>query len=200
MTELSAPERALAHIAQVLSRLGRSYALIGGLAVSVRGEVRFTRDVDIVVVVIDDDDAEALIFKLRTEGYAPLATVEHKRHHRLATARLGSPSGVVVDLMFSNCGIEREIVDRATTVDLPNIRTLPVASSEELVAMKVLSMTDARLQDRLDVQQLLTHGTVDLERVRANLSLIVERRYERDQDLEEKLQSLLEVVDRSSHS
>jgi hypothetical protein len=195
MPETSAPERALEAIAKVLTQLGRSYALIGGLAVSVRGEVRFTRDVDLVVLVTDDVDAEALIFELRSTGYTPLATVEHKRHRRLATARLASPESVVVDLMFSNCGIESEIVARATSIDLPNIEGLPVACSEELVAMKVLSMTEARLQDRLDVQQLLKHATIDLRRVRANLRLIVERRYERDQDLEAKLDSVLQVLD-----
>jgi hypothetical protein len=44
-----APELALAAIYGELVRLGRRFALVGGLAVSVRAEVRFTRDVDIVV-------------------------------------------------------------------------------------------------------------------------------------------------------
>lgn len=195
MTEPSAPERALADIADVLVRLGRPFALIGGLAVSVRGEIRFTRDVDLVVLVSDDADAETLIFDLRAEGYLPVATVEHTRHGRLATARLASSVGVVVDLMFANCGIEPEIVDRATMVRFEDVGTIPVASSEELVAMKVLSMTDKRLQDRLDAQRLIAHGTVDLERVRGNLRLIAERRYERGQDLEAKLRDLLKARD-----
>lgn len=196
MTEASAPELALAAIAENLSRLGRSYALIGGLAVSVRGEIRFTRDVDLVVLVQDDADAEKLIFDLRSAGYTPVATVEHTRHHRLATARLASPNAVVVDLMFANCGIEPEVIDRSTIIHLPAVGHIPVASSEELVAMKVLSMTDARLQDRLDAQQLLKHGTVDLERVQENLERIAERRYERGQDLRAKLDGLLQTLHR----
>jgi len=52
-----APELALAAICGELVRLGRRFALVGGLAVSVRAEVRFTRDVDIVVLVADDPDA-----------------------------------------------------------------------------------------------------------------------------------------------
>jgi hypothetical protein len=43
-----APERALAAIARELTERGRRFALVGGLAVSVRAEVRFTRDVDSV--------------------------------------------------------------------------------------------------------------------------------------------------------
>lgn len=66
--------------------------------------MRFTRDVDIVVAVEDDDAAERLVFELRSSGYRVVATVEHQLQQRLATARLMSPAGVVVDLMFANCG------------------------------------------------------------------------------------------------
>jgi hypothetical protein len=55
-----APELALVAICRELVRLGRRFALVGGLAVSVRAEVRFTRDVDIVVLVADDTEAESL--------------------------------------------------------------------------------------------------------------------------------------------
>ena len=73
-----APELALAEICRELVRLGRRFALVGGLAVSVRAEVRFTRDVDIAVPVTDDLDAEALTYQLRSAGYSAVATVEHE--------------------------------------------------------------------------------------------------------------------------
>lgn len=194
MSELCAPDEALASAAALLARLGRRFAVVGGLAVSVRGEVRFTRDVDLAVLVEDDSDAEHLVFQLREAGYAPIATVEHKRTGRLATARLASPVGIVVDLLFASSGIEPEIVDRATLIELELAGTLPVAAAEELVAMKVLSMTEARLQDRLDAQRLLQHAAVDLERVRANLRLITQRHCDREQDLEAKLEIVLRAV------
>lgn len=51
---MSAPtiETTLADIARTLAELERPYALVGGLAVSFRGEVRFTRDIDLAVVVL----------------------------------------------------------------------------------------------------------------------------------------------------
>lgn len=64
-----------------------SFALVGGLAVSIRAEVRFTRDVDLAVVVDDDADAEALVRELSTAGYRPLAMVEHEIMKRLSTVR-----------------------------------------------------------------------------------------------------------------
>jgi hypothetical protein len=56
-----APEAVLADIAQRLRERGVAFALVGGLAVSVRSEVRFTRDVDLAVAVSTDAEMEALV-------------------------------------------------------------------------------------------------------------------------------------------
>jgi len=168
----------------------KCFALVGGLAVSARGEVRFTRDVDLAVAVSDDDDAERLVYDLHKAGYRPIASVEHESIARLSTVRLMSPQGVKVDLLFASCGIEQEIVARATFVDLPSIGVIPVARAEDLVAMKVLSMTDRRLQDRIDAMHLLDLAELDLDHVREALRVIRERGYDRGQDLEAKLASL----------
>jgi hypothetical protein len=42
---------------------GKRFALVGGLAVSVRAEVRFTRDVDLAVAVSSDAEAESLVHR-----------------------------------------------------------------------------------------------------------------------------------------
>lgn len=193
-----APEEALVAICRELAQRGRRFALVGGLAVSVRAEVRFTRDVDLVVCVADDSEAESLTYELRSVGYVPVASVEHEKRHRLSTIRLMSPSGVKVDLLFASSGIESEIVDNATLVDVGTAGVVPVASAEELLAMKILSMTDARLQDRIDAQRLLQFNPeLDVALVREHLVRIVERGYSRDQDLEAKLAAVLRDVGRA---
>lgn len=200
MTDASAPERALQAIVSELGSRRRAFALVGGLAVSIRAEVRFTRDVDLAVVVRDDADAEALVRELSAAGYRPLALVEHETAKRLSTVRLASPEGVVVDLLFASSGLEYEIALRAEPMDLPEIGMVPVARAEELLAMKILSMRDARLQDRLDAQRLLEVGAIDVAAVRADLALIRERGFDRGQDLDAKLTSILEAVARYSDS
>jgi hypothetical protein len=189
------PELALAAICRELVRLSRRFALVGGLAVSVRAEVRFTRDVDIVVLVSDDSEAESLAYELRLAGYAAVASIEHETRHRLSTVRLMSPAGVKVDLLFASSGIEAEIVDRATPVDFEGAGSVPVANAEELLAMKILSMTDTRLQDRIDAQHLLQFTPkLDISRVREHLARITDRGYAREQDLEAKLAVVLHDV------
>jgi hypothetical protein len=191
MSELLAP-RALAGIADALRARKRDFAVVGGLAVSARAQPRFTRDVDVAVTVAGDEDAEALVRELRASGYRVIATVEHETKRRLSTVRLSSPEGVTVDLLFASCGIEADIVARATAVDIAAVGSLPVARAEDLLAMKVLSMTATRLQDRIDAQHLLAFvAQLDMALVRKSLETITTRGFHRDQDLSAKLTSLL---------
>ena len=182
--------RALRDVASDLTALGRSFALVGGLAVSARAEIRFTRDVDLAVAVADDADAEQLVLALKGLSYQVRATVEQDAVGRLATVRLLSPAGVKVDLLFASSVLEAETVARAEWVE-QGAGTIPVARAEELVAMKVLSADERRLQDHLDFRSLITVGSVDMEAVRGNLRLIEERGFARRQDLQEKLDSML---------
>ncbi len=72
---------------------------------------------------------------------------------------------------------------------------LPVARAEELLAMKVLSMTDKRPQDRIDaVGLLLVNDDLDLQAVRDNLREIARRGYDRDQDLSAKLDAVIDAA------
>jgi predicted nucleotidyltransferase len=185
-------ERALAHVAEELRRRGYAFALIGGLGVSIRGEVRFTRDVDLAVHVGNDAEVEQLVRDLAMVGYAPLAVVEQDDTGRLATVRLRSPSGVVVDLLAASSGIEEEVVARARDVAIEGAGPIPVARAEELLALKVLSMTEKRPQDRMDAEALVAANPgLDVGAVRALLALIVARGFHRGQDLGAKLDALL---------
>jgi hypothetical protein len=187
--------RTLAAACRALQQQGRQFALVGGLAVSVRAEARFTRDVDLAVVAVDDADAESLIFAMSHAGYQTVATVEYEAHQRLATARLRSRNGIAVDLLFASSGIEREIVERAESITLPDVGPVRVARAEELLAMKLLSMSPQRLQDRLDAQNLVQfHPGIALDEVRDNLRRIAARGYHRDRDLNALLDELLHGI------
>ena len=99
---MTALEATIRLVADALRELERRWALVGGLAVSARAEPRFTRDIDLAVVVENDADAERLVHAMLQRGFETLATVEQKSVGRLATIRLTAPSskrgakGVVV--------------------------------------------------------------------------------------------------------
>jgi predicted nucleotidyltransferase len=193
------PEAVFTDIARCLHERAVGFALVGGLGVSIRAEVRFTRDIDLAVAVADDAAVDTLVHALRGHGYTPVALVEHATQRRVATVRLQSASGVAVDLLTASSGIEADIVARATAVPVPGVGSVPVASPEDLLALKILAMTDRRLQDRIDaISLVLTNPDLDLDAVRAHLRCITERGYHRDQDLLEKLASLLRDATRIS--
>lgn len=55
----------LARLDRELEALQLPWALVGGLAVSMRGEARTTRDIDIALVARDDQEAERIIHRLQ---------------------------------------------------------------------------------------------------------------------------------------
>lgn len=186
---------ALAGIVAELRERNVSFALVGGLAVSVRAEPRFTADVDLAITVSADNEVELLAHQLTLRGYQVRALVEHKSRGRIATVRLLGRHGVVIDLIAATCGIEPEIVEAATPVLVENAGELPVAQPADLVAMKLLSATPRRAQDMLDARSLLlSNAQLDIEHVRRRLELIRARGFDRDEDLDGKLRALLADV------
>lgn len=191
MSELTIKD-ALGHAAGELRRQGTKFALVGGLAVSVRGKVRTTRDVDLAIAVSNDAETEALVLNLAPSGYRVLSILEQEVHARLATVRLTSPLGVVVDLLAASCGIESEIVAAATSTEFRGIGAIPVARAEDLLAMKLLSAREGRARDWDDARGLIEENAeLDLALVRQRLNLITARGFARKEDLAARLEKLL---------
>ena len=168
---------------------GAKVALVGGLAVSARTEPRFTRDIDFALAVADDAEAESVVHFMLRSGYQTALDVEQTGTGRLATVRLVHPDapGVFVDLLFASSGIEREIVDDAEALEIFG-QVLKVARVPHLLATKLLSQSDERMQDRQDLVLLMSVATSeDLEETERLLRLIEERGYHRNRDLQSLL-------------
>lgn len=195
MSEGPLLEAELAEAAKALRRTKHPFALVGGLAASIRGEVRFTRDVDLAIDVSSDDETESLVRDLAAAGYSVVALVEHGDKERLSTVRLRSRAGVNVDLLAASSGIEHEVVNGSSPVVIEGAGSIPVACAEDLLATKLLSMSERRPQDRLDARGLiLANPSLDLERVRTQLARIRERGFDRGKDLDATLNAVLAEV------
>ena len=64
-------------------------------------------------------------------------------------------NGVVCDLVFATPGVEAEVVETATMVDVFSELEVPTASPEALLAMKTLSATEQRPRDLEDLRAIL---------------------------------------------
>lgn len=149
---------------QVLSALRQENVkgcIVGGLAVSTRCDPRFTRDVDIAVVVDTDEHAEALIRALATHGLRVNGLVEQEAVGRMAMARLSTEDGLSVDLLIASSGIEAEVVASAETLEVVRGVLLPVARIGHLIALKLLSVAPGQETDAADLRSLAAVATED---------------------------------------
>lgn len=178
-------EKLLRRVVRDLNECGCPFALVGGLAYGVRAEPRFTRVIDFTIAVASEDEAERVTAYLIRCGYFPEMEIANRRTGQLATFRMrhkkmvdGVPvdQSPYIDLLFSHCGIERQVVEAATLTEPITELHVPTATVPYLIAMKVLSESDRRLQDRIDLQNLIAVATQeDLSIVPGLLGLIDER-------------------------
>jgi hypothetical protein len=174
---------------------GAPFCLVGGLAVSFRTIERATRDVDLVVAVASDQDADECVRELREIGFAAVEIFQRKESGAVSTVRMLSSSfpGIYVDLLFFACGIEREIVESATEIEiLPGV-IVPTATMSSLIAMKVLSSGNKRRrQDLLDLEHLIADASqAEILESQKLVSLITARGFNSGRDLEKVLKDLL---------
>jgi hypothetical protein len=202
-------EEHLKKIIADLNDLGVPYALVGGLAYGARAEPRFTRDIDLTLLADSDETAEQITGQLVRCGYIPEMELANRHTGKLATFRMryrrplaGIPvdQSPYIDLLFSHCGIEKETIHAATqTEPFPGV-FVSTATVPYLLAMKVLSESDRRLQDRIDLQNLIAVATEeDLALVPGLLDLIAERGFANNKDLHAVFEKFRQE-DRDAHA
>jgi predicted nucleotidyltransferase len=189
-------ESALRQATADLNAIGARWALVGGLAVSVRTAPRFTRDLDFAIAVANDGEAEDVVRRLRARGYKPVEVLEQDHVERLSGVRLARKgSDVIVDLLFASSGIENEIVASADRLEVLPRLTVPVATTAHLIATKVLA---GRSQDLTDLGYLITEASpTDLDNAREATKLIQTRGFNREQDVTADLELLIAESRRS---
>jgi len=141
-------------------------AIIGAVAVSVRGKPRHTDDID-AVILGDDIGWERVVESAARYGLVPriedaLAFATRSRVLLLRHAA----SGVEVDVSLGVLPFERETIERSTMVRVGALR-LRLSSAEDLVIMKALAR---RPKDIADIEGILdVHRDLDLNRIRRYL-------------------------------
>jgi hypothetical protein len=139
-------------IAAALEGAGVRYAVCGGVAVTIHGATRSTKDIDLL---LSSEDLPRALEAIRPLGYAfpafPMVFDEgtdHERHVQ-RVSKLADGRHLVLDLLLTEASL-RGLMDDSVVVDLPQGR-LRVVSRRALVHMKRLA---GRPQDRADLQKL----------------------------------------------
>jgi len=162
--------------------------VVGGLAVSARCDPRFTRDVDIAVMVDNDERAEALVHALASRGLRIVSLVEQESVGRLAMARLATDDGLSIDLLIASSGIESEVVMSAENLEVVQGLLLPVARIGHLIALKLLSVAPGRETDSADLRNLAAVADDEEWSLASEaVALIEERGFARGRQLDAEL-------------
>lgn len=154
-------------VTQTLQRQGIRYALIGGLSVVVRGRVRTTKDID-VLMTVPQLALPQFLDELAASGFAIDLREAIDRWNQEGLLPLTSGSGIRVDFMKTVLPIFDTILHRATEEAFQDL-TLKVIDVEGLLLLKLIAF---RPQDQLDIRGLLAanRGQVDLDWVRREWS------------------------------
>ena len=140
----------LRNICKPLDRSGVSFALIGGLALAMRGVQRATVDVDFLISADDLGAAERLLARA---GYERRYRSENVSHYRAP-----DPDGGRIDILHAFRAHARGMLQRATRIDVGDDLSLPVAAVEDLIGLKIQAAFNdpSRAQaDWQDIRRLL---------------------------------------------
>ncbi len=143
------------------------FAVIGGLCALVRGEPRFTADIDLVIAA-EPVATIHLIDAARHWPFQPLLedAAEFARQAYLLPLH-HTRTGITVDVSFGSTGFEKQLIGRAELESVGNVR-LPVATAEDLILLKLIAGRARDVEDvngvvlrhagRLDWDYMLTTG------------------------------------------
>jgi hypothetical protein len=138
-------------------------AVIGGVAASLLGRPRVTKDVD-AVVLLRDTNLETFLAAGVRFGFAPrISEAAAFATKSRVLLMVHEPSKTQVDISLGVLPFEEESVDRASMVTVAGIG-FRVVSPEDLIIMKSLPR---RPRDVADIEAVLdAHPGLDLSRVR----------------------------------
>lgn len=164
MTEmLDSLHAAMADLVKWLKDCKTKSVIVGGVAASLLGRPRLTRDVD-ALVSVDMDRLPLFLESGKQFGFCPRKDkcVEFAQKNRVLLL-VHAPSKIEVDMMLAGLPYEEELIARATQVSISNFKvSLPIP--EDLIIMKSLAM---RPRDIGDIEGLLdAHPKLNLKHIR----------------------------------
>jgi len=137
--------------------------VIGGIAASILGRTRVTRDID-AMIIAPEVSWPKLITSATSFGLASRVpdSMAFAKESRLFLFR-HQASGVDVDVALGFLPFEEETLARAAPMQIAGV-TVPLPTPEDLIIMKAVANRD---QDWLDIDGLfVAHPRMDLHRIR----------------------------------
>ena len=138
--------------------------IVGGVAVTILGRARYTKDIDVLAALEDAQLSEALACAAEFGLRPRVADAVRVARERRVLLLMHGAACFPVDLILARVPLERETVSRGQVREVAGIR-MKLPQLEDLILMKALAH---RLSDLGDIDTLLAmNPDVDLTRVLA---------------------------------
>jgi len=153
------PLKALQNIINEFNGQG---VIIGGIAVSLLGEPRFTLDLD-AVVLLSVKDIEWILEVAEREGIEARIPnlVDFARQNRILLLR-HIASDINIDLSLGILPFEVEMIERSQIIEIGNLK-IRIPTAEDLIILKAVAHREKDLQDIEAIAK--TQAEIDMNRI-----------------------------------
>jgi len=148
---------------KLLHQFDNQGVIIGGIAVSLLGEARFTEDLD-AMILLSVDEIPHFLKIAKKEGFEPRIeeAEDFARRNRVLLLRHTS-SRTNIDISLGILPFEQEMVERSKVYEIDDALKIHLPTPEDLIIMKAIAH---RPKDLLDIQGLIQkHPHLDRERI-----------------------------------
>lgn len=155
-------ESPLAALQRLLRQFANQGVIIGGVAVSILAEPRYTADAD-AVILLNAEDLPRLLAVAKQEGFTPrIENAEQFARRNRVLLLQHTESAVNVDISLGVLPFEVEMVERATLYQAGSLE-LPLPTPEDLIVMKAVAH---RPKDMLDIEAIIArYPKLDRKRI-----------------------------------
>ncbi len=126
------------------------YVFIGGIALQWWGEPRFTRDVDVTILV--EPGKEEAVLKKIFSVFRPRIPDAFEFALKNRVCLVQSKQGYEIDISLGIPGYEEEIMNRAVECKLGKNKYVRICSAEDLIIHKAVA---GRPQDLSDIESII---------------------------------------------
>ena len=139
----------VAYTQHLFEQAGLPSAVIGGLAVSIWGEPRLTRDADLKVLAQREGRAQVLQV---LAGFTTLHADPDEALRRQGIAFFHDPAGTRINIMLAETSFDESVIGRAEPLEVQPGMVVRVCRAEDLIVYKLVSL---RTQDHADVEGIV---------------------------------------------
>ena len=153
---------ALESVCRLLRQKDVHGMIIGGLAASLLGRPRFTNDIDLIILDLDDRIPE-FIQKLKGFGIEPrISDAENFAIESRVLLVRHTESGINIDITMSVLPFEREAVERRQLESAYGL-DIVLPTPEDLIIFKSISQRPVDIEDIKAIRA--RHPDIDVERI-----------------------------------